>query len=233
MDQDQDTILQEVLDIIKEDIDLSEIMGVYLVGSYAREDYTEKSDIDILIITEKTDLELIKNENYEILTISLDLLNYKLKEDLLPIGTMLKEAKPLLNSNFLSCLDIKVTKRNVKWYLETTKDRLKLIKESIDTIKKKKPNGKLSDIIAYSLILRLRTIYMINCLKENKPYHKSEFLELVKKVSGSLVSYDRYIYEKGSEDHKRELPLSEGERLYEYLKEYLKKTIKNVENSKK
>lgn len=228
IDKTPEIILYDVLDIIKLSIDLSEIIGIYLVGSYAREDRSDSSDIDILVISEKTNKEIIKQGDYEIMIVSLNLLKYKLKENLLPIGTMLKEAKPLLNNNFLKEIKIKVTKENIKWYLETTKNRLKIIKDSIDRIEKNKPNGKLSDALAYSLILRLRTFYMINCLMNNETYNKNEFIKLTKEISGSLIAYNRYVYAKDNKDNKRELPLNEGKKLYEYLKEYLKKIIKSV-----
>jgi len=227
IDKTPETILYDVLEIIKPTVSLPDIIGIYLVGSYARVDQTDESDIDILIISQKTSKELIKKGNYEILIVSLDLLYYKLKKDLLPIGAMLKEARPLLNANFLIYLDIKVTKKNVRWYLETTHDRLKTIKESIDTIQSNKPNGKLSDAIAYSLILRLRTVYMIDCLKRGVDYKKGDFLKLVKTISGSLIAYERYVYAKGNDEYGRELPVSEGRKVYEYLKDYLKK----IENS--
>src|SRR3989344_6548981 len=172
-------ILYDVLDIVKSKIDSSEIIGVYLVGSYARKEEEKISDIDILIITEKKDLEIIKDNNYEILTVSLSLLNYKLRESLFPIGTMLKEAVPLLNSKFLKDIKIEVTRKNIKWFLDITKKSLKLVKDSINRIEKKKPQGLLSDAVAYSLILSLRTIYMINCLKNKKLYTKSEFIQLI------------------------------------------------------
>ena len=57
----------------------------------------------------------------------INLLNYKLNENLLPIGTMLKEAQPLLNNNFLKKIDIKVSEKNIKWYIKTTKDSLEVI----------------------------------------------------------------------------------------------------------
>ncbi len=229
VDKNKETILQDVLDIVKSSIDLSEIIGIYLVGSYARGDNEYTSDIDILIISEKTDRELIKKEGYDILIVSLNLLNYKLNENLLPIGTMLKEAQSLLNNNFLREINIKVTKKNIKWYIDTTKDRLELIKSSIDRIEKKKPNGRLSDAIAYSLILRLRTLYMIDCLRNKKAYNKNEFIELTKKISGSLTAYERYVYSKNNEDSKRVLLLSEGKKLYIYLKEYLWKITKSID----
>lgn len=227
VEKNKETILYDVLDIVKSHMDLSEIIGIYLVGSYARGDNEYASDVDILIISEKTDRKSVKEEGYEILIVSLNLLNYKLSENLLPLGTMLKEAQPLLNNNFLKEINIKVTKKNIKWHMETTKNSLEIIKSSIDRIENKKPNGKLSDAIAYSLILRLRTLYMIDCLINNRAYNKNEFIELTKKISGSSTAYERYVYSKSNEDNKRELLLSEGKKLYIYLKEYLQK-IKNT-----
>jgi len=223
IDKTLETILYDILDIVKSKIEFSDIIGIYLVGSYARKDLSDSSDIDILIISEKTDREIIKEGDYEIIIISLELLNYKLKENLLPIGTMLKEAKPLLNRNFLKKIKIIVTKRNIKWYLETTKDSLKIIKNSIDIIEKNKPKGKLSDAVAYSLILRLRTLYMIDCLINNKSYNKNEFIKLIINIAGSLIAYERYVYAKYNKENKRELSLKEGKMIYSYIKGYLQK----------
>lgn len=226
MEKNPETILSDVMEIIKDEMNLTDLIGIYLVGSYARGEQDDLSDIDILVLTEKTNKELIKKGTYEILIVSLDLLNYKLKENLLPIGTMLKEAKPLLNDNYLKSIKFSVTKKNVKWFLDTTNDSLNIVKKSIELIEKNKPDGKLSDSIAYSLILRLRTLYMIDLLNKNKPYSKNKFIKLTKDISGSLTAYNRYVYAKNNKDNGRELSLDEGKRLYEYVKEYLEK-IKN------
>ncbi len=228
IDKSPEEILYEVLDAVKLIIDLQEIIGIYLVGSYARQDQEDTSDIDILIISEKTNKEVIKAGNYEIMIVSLDLLAHKLRENLLPIGAMLKEAKPLLNNNFLKEIKINITKKNIQWFLETTEDSLKIIKDSIDKIEKKKPDGKLSDAIAYSLILRLRTLYMIDCLNKGKDYKKNDFLNQIKDISGSLTAYNRYVYAKEHKENKRLLPLDEGKKLYEYLRGYLKKIRESV-----
>ncbi len=227
-DKTPEIILSDVLEIVKSSMDVSDIMGIYLAGSYARGEQTNASDVDILIISGKTDRESIKKDNYEIMIISLELLSYKLNENLLPIGPMLHEAVPLLNKNLLKEIKITVNKKNVQWYLETTKDRLNIIKSSIDRIEKIKPDGKLSDIIAYSLILRLRTLYMIDCLKNNRRYHGYEFIRLIKKISGSLMAYDRYVYAKNNQDNQRELSLEEGKRLYSYLGDYLQKITRLI-----
>ena len=53
IDKTSEIILHDVLDIVKSSMDLSEIIGIYLVGSYARGDRTNLSDIDILIHFQK------------------------------------------------------------------------------------------------------------------------------------------------------------------------------------
>ena len=69
---------------------------------------------------------------------------------------------------------------------------------------------------------------MIDCLRNKKAYDKNEFIKLIKLISGSLTAYERYVYSKNNEDNKRELLLSEGKKLYIYLKEYLQKITKSM-----
>ena len=42
-------IFQEIIEILKEEIEFSKIIGIYLVGSYGRSEETLTSDIDILV----------------------------------------------------------------------------------------------------------------------------------------------------------------------------------------
>ena len=120
-------ILSDVIEIAKKYIELSSIIGIYLTGSYARGEEDENSDIDILVITNNIDKELINEGIYNILIISSDLLKQKLFQDLFPLGQMIKEAKPILNSSYLNSIEVKLTKKNLKWYIDTTEDKLKLI----------------------------------------------------------------------------------------------------------
>ena len=57
-------ILLDVIDIIKKYIDLSDVIGIYLTGSYARGEEDEESDIDVLVITENVDREMINKGIY-------------------------------------------------------------------------------------------------------------------------------------------------------------------------
>ena len=101
-----DKILHEALTIVSKHMNTKEIIGVYLVGSYARGEESKESDIDILVITHNTDKEMINEGIYNILIVSEKLLNWKLKSDLLPIGPMIIEAVPLINSSYLDSIKI-------------------------------------------------------------------------------------------------------------------------------
>ena len=78
-------------------------------------------------------------------------------------------------------------------------------------------NENISDNIMYSLVLRLRQIYIVDCLIKNKIPRKKELLNLIKKISGSLKSYWGYLRIKNNEKDKNELPIEESKKLYNYL----------------
>ena len=210
-------ILRDVLNIAGEHIELSEIIGVYLVGSYARGEENDDSDIDILIISQNSNKELISEGIYNILIVSQELLKWKLENDLFPVGSMINEAVPLINSAYLDLIKINVTKKNVKWYLDTTEKKIKLIREVLDLSMKK----RISDRIIYSLILRIRTLYIINKLITNQKCSKREFVELIDKVSGSGDAYESYLAIKNDLEDDYKTTKDGAEKLYVYLKKQL------------
>lgn len=213
-------MLCEVLTILNNHLKLESIIGVYLVGSYAREEEEEDSDIDVLVITKDIDKEVIHEGVYNILLISYKLIDQKLKKDLFPVGQMLKEAKPLLNSDYLNLIKIEVTKENVKWYLDTTEEKLKIIKKYLDKSEKRK---YLSDRFAYTLILRIRTLEIIKKLIQNKKYSKKELIKIINQVSESKNAYERYLAVKNNLKEQNQLKKDEAEKLYVYLEKDLRK----------
>ena len=221
--KNNETILSDALEILKQHIKLSSIMGVYLTGSYAREEERPNSDIDILVITDDIDKEMINEGIYNILVVSKELLKQKLETDLLPIGQMMREAIPLLNSDFLNLIKVEVTKENVKWYIDTTESKLRMI-EKIINISKKKNKKYLSDRIAYTLVLRIRTLHIIENLLKNKDYTKKEFVKIIETVSKGKNAYERYLAMKNNMKDENKLTLQEAEALYGYLKNQLDKT---------
>ena len=217
----QETILFDTINIAKKYMELKDIIGIYLAGSYARGEESKDSDIDILIISNNIDKEMVHEGIYNVLIISEELLNQKLKQDLFPIGQMIKEAKPLINSNYLNSIDIIVTKKNVKWYIDTTNEKLKLIKNLI-----KKSGEKVNSRIIYTLILRIRTLHIIQKLINNENYSKKDFISLIEKIS-SRNSYESYLEVKNELKETNKVAKKEAEKLYNYLEKQLE-SVKKV-----
>lgn len=217
-------ILKEILDIVKKHMNVEEIIGIYLTGSYARKQEDEDSDIDILIISENVTKKEIREGIYSILIVSWDLLKWKLENDLLPVGSMLKEAQPLINGNYLKHIKdaVGVTKKNVKWYIDTTKEKLDLIKELLED-----KNKKIANRAAYTLILRIRTLQLIEGLIRNKIYSKESLIKLIKKISGSDNAYRAYITMKNKEKIPDMTTKQEAERLIHYLEKQLNR-VRNL-----
>ena len=213
-------ILYETLKIISTQINTKEIIGIYLVGSYARGEEDRESDIDILIITRSIDKEMISEGIYNILIISQELLKWKLENDLLPIGPMLAEAVPLINSSYLDNINVNSTYKNLKWYIDTTKDKIGLIRRALDSTK-----GKVDNSVIYTIVLRIRTLHTIKKLIKNEKYSKKEFLSLIDKISGSDSAYEAYVLVKNNLDEDAITTKDESERLYSYLTKQLKDVI--------
>jgi len=211
-------IKQDLLEIL--DPHLSEVVGIYLTGSYARGEETKDSDVDVLVITNNLQ-KRIKQGKYEIILISKGSLKSVLEKNVFPLLFMLKEAKPLMNSELIEKYkNTELTKKNLKFHIETTKSAMKVIEKSIEVSDEM---GILEgDGSAYSLILRLRGIYLINCLKTGKKWSKPEFLKLIKEISGSLNAYYGYLRVKNDLKAEDKLSLAEAKKLCDYILKQIK-----------
>ena len=218
----KEQILCDVLEIVKKHIKLSNIIGVYLVGSYARGEETKESDIDILIITNDLDKEMINEGVYNILIVSYQLLYQKLNQKLFPIGQMIKEAKPLLNADYIDSIEVKITKKNVKWYIDTTEDKLNIIKKYIDETKNKKICR--SNRIVYTLVLRIRTLHIIKKMIKEQDYSNKQFTKIIKSISKN--AYGGYLAIKNNLNKEQKISIEEVENLYGYLKKDFKEIKK-------
>jgi predicted nucleotidyltransferase len=206
-------IKSESLQILNSHLD--QIQGIYIVGSHARREETSHSDIDILGITSNLNLNINKGR-YHIILISLTELEKQLENNALPLLPMIREASPILNSELIKKYDkTKLTKNNLKWHIETTKSALKVVEKLIEiekTLKNKEFSGGV-----YSLILRLRTLYLINCLKENKIGTSKGLISLIRKITGNDNSYKIYLSEKNKRKLKEKISLDEGQKLIDYI----------------
>lgn len=215
-------IKKEVFDILSDY--LEDIMGIYLVGSYARSESKKRSDIDLLVITNKTNKRIEKSK-YDFILISKENIEQKLKKNILPLLPMLKEAKPLLNAKLIEKYKkTELTKRNLKFHIETTKSAMKMNKAAINL--NKELSVSCSDTTAYSLVLRLREIYIVNCLMKNKIWNNKRFIKLLKEISGSLTAYRGYLRVKDNEKTEKELSIKEAEKIHDYITEKIKEQEK-------
>lgn len=222
-------IKNEIFEIL--DDYLPDIIGLYIVGSYARGEETGKSDVDILAITNNTDKH-IDNGKYNIILISKDKIEQALQKNILPILPMIKEAKALLNDELIeSYKNTPLTRKNLDWHIEGTKSILKVNRESIG-LSKEMFSKFVGDAVAYSLVLNLRSMYIVNCLKIGKLWSNKELLRLIKGITGSLMAYEGYIRVKSNQRKKEDFPIEEAEKLYNYVYSKIKEQERWVKAKK-
>lgn len=223
-------IEKDILEILLEEKILDNVLGVYLVGSYARKEQTIESDVDVLVITDKIN-KMIKRGKYDLTLVSKELADEKMEKNILPLLPMMIEAKSIINKELLkNYINTFPTKKNIKWHIDTTKSAMNVVMEYIKLAKKIKRG--VSDAASYSLILRLRTLYIVDCLKKRKMWTKKEFLGLVKKISGSLTAYERYLESKNKNTKEFKLPVEEAEKLMNYNNKKIREIEKWLKEKK-
>ncbi len=158
-------IKSEVLEILKPY--LENIVGVYLYGSYARNEQTINSDIDILVITSNKLKIIDKIDDYTIASINIKELENTLKNNAILILPIIYESKTIINPNLIN---------KYKGYKFTKKNTKKFIIDSYRILKFNKKGLKLDfeiGSLVYSLMLRIRGLLMIKLMSNNKLYSKS------------------------------------------------------------
>lgn len=211
---------------------LTEVKGIYLVGSYVRKEQTPESDIDILVITERIEKRIEKGK-YSILLVKESNLQGYLETNILPLLPMIREAKAIVNDSLLETYkNTPITKKNLSFHIETTKSALKMNKAVIE-LENELGQEKVSDAIAYSLVLRLRGVYIVECLiKKSIPTTKG-LVEHIEKVSGSQEAYQGYERNKRNQKQRATLPLKEAKKIYSYIVKKIKEEEQWVKEQNK
>ncbi len=186
-------------DIRKETLEMlapyfHDLIGIYLVGSYARGEESKTSDIDVLAISNSTKKSLSSGK-YNIEIHTLEGIRNMLKYNPIVIIPRLKEAKVILNTLLLKELaGFPLPPNPWKVFLEECKRIINIDKKFMKLDKKEGQSLK-SSSVAYSLILRLRGIFVIKCLISNLQYFNSSFKDWVLKESKISEKEYRKIYE--------------------------------------
>jgi len=166
---------QDVFEILFKHNLNEDAKGIYLFGSYARGEEDENSDIDILILTKDTN-KLINYNHYEILLVSEDSFAKNLPKNLNYLS-LLSEVKVIFNKELIDKYKQKKHRFDSKKLILEIERILDINKDTIQTCEEN--NLNVPDGIAYSLVLRLRELFLIKCLFSKKPYYKKDFLRFV------------------------------------------------------
>jgi predicted nucleotidyltransferase len=204
---------------------LSSIEGIFLFGSFARNEQNEKSDIDLLVIADKK-IGLGKKEKFDFLIKTREQFEKEIRTDssLFP-SQIVSEAKPILNEPLLN--ELKKVKANpdFKEVFDSTLGAFKKTKELLETNQDKEYLE--SNAVIYSLILRLKTLFIIQCRKKNQAFSNKKFKELLKKheLSEQKISamMEAYQAERDNKKISQKILLADALKLFDAAKiEFLK-----------
>lgn len=206
---------------------LEDVIGVYLTGSYARGEEREKSDVDVLVITNKISKK-IESGKYNIVLVPKETVEWTLENNAFVILPRVKEAKALMNRELIEKYKkTELNRKNLKGYIEIVKSAIKVNESFIEIVESRKE--KLGDGIAYSLILNLRSVYMMDCIKKGKMWNNEELSRLIKKLYGNLSIYEGYLRSKNDLKEKEDIESEGARRVYEYVIKKLKEHEKWIE----
>jgi len=206
-----ESITNEVINFLIEENLLKEVKGIYLIGSYARDESSSDSDVDILVIT-KSVSRLINHLDYEITLISEDNFLKNLESNIYRLSSI-KEAKVILNSDLIEKYRKIKANLDLKSLLKEINSVIKINEGVLGDLE----NKNIPDATIYSIILRLREIYYVRCLLKNKTSSKKEFLKYV-----GEKAYSAYSRVKTERKEINDLSYDETYKLINLSKKWLK-----------
>ena len=215
-------IREDILKLLRDY--LPSIMGIYLVGSHSRGEQTKDSDVDIIAISDNLRKDITSGE-YNISIYPLKDVKKTIKQNPLMIYPRILESKAILNGLLLKDFSRKFNKESFRGFIADTKSILRINKE---IIKLDKDIGEFlsSPQVVYSLILRLRGLFLVGVLLSNKKYHKKDFFLKFNKEIGKEDFKKLYaIYEKIKNREKVDLKIkiSIVEQLFSLIKQEIRK----------
>lgn len=147
---------------------MANVIGVYLYGSYARGEESERSDIDVLVVAnQKIGVDCEKPLNLLVLT--QDKVESILSNDPVQLAPIIAESRALVNESYLGKLrSVEINPRKYLGFVRGTKNRLS---EYLPMIKGKRQ----LDAVVYSMVLRLRAVHLVNLMLSGGKYTHSSF----------------------------------------------------------
>jgi len=168
---------------------LPRLVGVYLFGSHARGEGDEFSDVDVLAVSSEESKKIVDGK-YNILIVPLKKLKELIKQEVLPFYSMIQEAKPLINQEVLSELkEIDYSKKVVEKSVAHIESALEVIEGFVEG------EDLVSGSIIYTLIFRMRCVYILKKILAGKKYDNKGFIKVLE-GGGAGEFYKIYRAEK-------------------------------------
>jgi len=209
---------------------LRDIAGVYLYGSYSRNEQQSDSDIDVLIVS-GNGLKLKRENSIDYRVININEVEDAIKEEPISVYPMVREAVPIMNAHLLEKLKgIEIKPGRLSWITETTEIALKRNKGLIEL-------GEGLDIVTYSLVMRLRGLHLAHLILTGRGYSNAAFKAFALKKGLNEESYDAlYAVYRAVRDEKilpgKDVSLEEIKKLYDIVSRYNEKIKKEIKNAK-
>ena len=198
---------------------LESIIGVYLYGSYARAEEKQNSDIDIFVISDKR--LKIKVRGFEIHCLEQKEIEKAIRLEPVLMYSFLSEAKPLINSQLLEELKVRY-KPHLRYFMEFLRDCRRIIRVQEDFLRSETGMYVLGAAVVYSLVLRLRGIFIIRSLLDGIPYTHVQFKVWIERELPEIdfdSMYESYRSSKNEEKIKQKIKVCDVQRLLEFLRQ--------------
>lgn len=157
-------------DILRNIPEPGHLISAIMYGSYVRNEASEQSDIDIIIVVDedakdmKVMPEMKMQKNYDIQVKTEKEIRNAVKNDPLFKKIIMDESKAILNHKFLDSLKGEKTKKgNIRVRISLAESSLNIIKSLFDA-------GRDNKNLIYPLILRIKEVFLIECMIKNKRY---------------------------------------------------------------
>ena len=147
-------------------IDLKHVISLILYGSYARNEASSGSDMDIILVTDEDADTYVPGElmqRYDIQVKTAEHAKSAMIHDPIFHKAIIDESTALINHQFLESLKKETLKPDgIPSRIDLAESSLKITREIFDA-------GGLAETI-YPLVMRLKEMLILECLLENKKY---------------------------------------------------------------
>ncbi|HLC55290.1 MAG TPA: DUF2080 family transposase-associated protein [Candidatus Nanoarchaeia archaeon] len=206
-----------------------DIVAVGIYGSYARNEQTKWSDIDVLVITNRDVKLSIEKKGIDILSVSMDRISEAIKKYPVLYYNIIQEIEPIINARlFEEARRINISKVGLKEFLKDTQQHTKSNQEFLEL---DRLDGMFltSYAVAYSSFLRLKGLFIINCILKGEKFSNKEFKHWMMRQGIAEKEYNIWYsaYKMISDEHE-EKELKIGIDLMERILKVTKKEIKHL-----